>query len=394
MKLYLLALGVASPLLSCISCSSTSAATPQGQSDAGSSLTADSGTSPPPDAEAPDASTARTYAERVAEASWQAIPGAPTLSQGKMDDMFMLSTTTGFAVSGQTGDVLKTTDAWKTSKAVLSSTTAFFRSVYFLTPEHGFVGQLGVGLDPSISDPNLMYETKDGGANWKPVTTITGSSAKGICNFTALDANHILAVGRTNGPAHVLSSSDAGANWTSRDLGAQLSMLIDAHMVSATEHIIVGRSADAAATCTALRTTDGGASYTKVFAAAAKDSLCWKIDFPSANVGYIANQQGPKGPPAFAKTTDAGKTWVEMPLPLHASATAGYAALSVTFATDDIGWMTGNRASLPSYRTVDGGQTWQVDAALKGPINRMRVVDANTVFAIGGTVWALEIPKL
>ena len=72
--------------------------------------------------------------------------------------------------------------------------------------------------------------------------------------------------------------------------------------------------------------------------------------------------------------------------------TAGYSAIGVGFITEDIGWMAAEDATLPVYRTFDGGQTWEVDPALKSPINRFRFVDAHTAYAVGAAVWKLVVP--
>lgn len=350
---------------------------------------------PTTDAGTDAAKPADPYVEAVKAAQWAPMEKAPKLSQGKMDDVFFIDENVGFAVSGQTSSVLKTTDGGASWKSVLKNNNAFFRALLFTSDQHGFVGNLGAGLAPDISDANVLYETKDGGTTWAPVTNITGSTPKGICNLSALDAKHLIAVGRTNGPAHVIMSSDGGANWVSTDVGNQLSMLIDAHYVSASEAIIVGMNkpgagAGAASSCTALRTTDGGKTYSTVFTSKAAGSLCWKVDFPSKDIGYIAVQQKGEGPPSFAKTIDGGKTWEELPLPAGDDPAAPYPTLALGFVNDKIGWAVSEDPDLPSYRTYDGGLTWEVDA-IKAPINRFRFINARTGYAIGGTIWKLSV---
>jgi hypothetical protein len=64
----------------------------------------------------------------------------------------------------------------------------------------------------------------------------------------------------------------------------------------------------------------------------------------------------------------------------------------VGFITDNVGWVSPEDASLPTYVTADGGQSWKVDPALKSPINRFRFVDTNTAYAVGASVWKLTIP--
>lgn len=344
------------------------------------------------DAQTPDANTP-SYDDAVLGARWTKLTAGPTVPQGKQDDIYFTSPERGFAASGGNGALYRTLDGGATWKAIFKKDTSYFRAVTFLDENHGFLGNLGAGLDGSISDANVIYETKDGGDNWNPVTTITGSTPKGICNFSAIDATHLAAIGRTNGPAHLILSSDAGANWTSIDLSTHLTMAIDAHFSSPTSGVVVGQGASGTPVCTVIRTEDGGKTFTKVFSAKAANSLCWKVQFPSADVGYVAVQQGASGPPTFAKTTDGGKTWTEKPLPLlNGSATKGYPAIGVGFITDKIGWMSPENAKMPTYKTADGGETWEVDDSIQSPINRFRFVDKKTAYAIGGAVWKLEIP--
>ncbi|MBK8943208.1 MAG: hypothetical protein IPM79_37825 [Polyangiaceae bacterium] len=69
----------------------------------------------------------------------------------------------GFLASGPTGAIHATTDGGATWDSVLSADGAFFRSVLFTSDLHGFAGNLGSGLAPSIDDDTLIYETLDGG---------------------------------------------------------------------------------------------------------------------------------------------------------------------------------------------------------------------------------------
>lgn len=333
---------------------------------------------------------AAVYRAAVTAAKWRVLANAPKVTGGaKQDDVFFLDVDHGFAVSGQAGAVYETKDGGESWTTVLEVAGSYPRSVIFTSPEHGFVGNLGVIEGAGTTDETVIYETKDGAKTWAPVTAIEGPKPGGICNFHAVDADHLVAVGRVSGPAFVLSSSDGGASWTSRDLSKKLSMLIDAHFSTPLEGVVVGGSLKLPMRCTALRTTDGGETWEEVFASDTTNSLCWKVQFPSANVGYIAVQDAGTGDPTFAKTTDGGVTWTELPLPGNVP----YSGIGVGFVTDDIGWMAADTAKLPVYRTYDGGLTWEKDASLKGPINRLRFVDKYTGYAIGGSTWKLTLPR-
>ncbi len=155
-------------------CSSTPAtpgddASPDAGQSAEDARTADSGPADTgveaPDAGAPDSGppdSGRTYAEAVTAATWMELPNAPMLAQGKQDDIYFTSPTRGFAVSGPTNRVMATDDGGDTWREVFSHRGTYFRSVLFLDDQHGFASNLGPIRGSGITDPTIMYETKDG----------------------------------------------------------------------------------------------------------------------------------------------------------------------------------------------------------------------------------------
>lgn len=372
------------PLLACSSTSS-----PAAPADAGADAVDDASTDGPGDAG--DAAVDPIEAA-VRAATWTKLAKGPSVGGGaKQDDLFFADASTGFVASGPGAALFRTKDAGATWSKVFEHPGTYFRALLFVDDKHGFAGNLGAGLTPSIDDKTPLYETKDGGDTWAAVTAISGPEAPGICNLTAVDGKTLFAVGRANGPANLLSSTDGGASWTSLDLSAEFSMLIDARFVSATEGWLAGQNAETPASCTIKHTKDGGKTFDTVFSSKAKGSLCWKLSFPSAAVGYVSILESGSGPPAFGKTSDGGKTWEELPLPTTGSATDRYQGLSVGFLTESIGWMTSESGTKPNYRTFDGGKTWEVAEDLKGPINRFRFVDKKTAYAVGAAVYKLTL---
>ncbi len=368
-------------------CSSQSAATSPDAGGGGSTTTSSATTTTTgTGGAAPD-----PYVAAVKATSWVKLANGPMVTGGaKQDDAFFLDANTGFVASGPSSSIMTTTDGGNTWSTAFTHAGTYFRALVFTDAMHGFAGNLGAGLSASITDATLLYQTSDGGGTWAPVTTVTGSAAQGVCNFSAIDATHLVGVGRANGPAHLLQSSDGGANWVATDLTKYFSMIIDAHFTSTTTGLVAGMNT-AATACTIMRTTDGGATFAPVFTSKTSGSLCWKLHFPSAMTGYAAVQDTASGPGTFAKTTDGGQTWQELPLPALSNPKAGYSAIGVGFISDDVGWMAAEDATLPVYRTFDGGMTWAVDPALKSPINRFRFVDAKTAYAVGAAVWKLVL---
>lgn len=96
-----------------------------------------------------------------------------------------------------------------------------------------------------------------------------------------------------------------------------------------------------------------------------------------------------------------GKSWEQMPSPVHAALT------TVAFADAQHGWAAGHDASI--LHTADGGRTWQLQnfqPDLAKPVLSLLALDAQRVFAVGayglflatadgGKMWAqLDAPAL
>src|SRR5207302_9432404 len=92
-------------------------------------------------------------------------------------------------------------------------------------------------------------------------------------------------------------------------------------------------------------------------------------------------------PSSVVKTAESGTTLTEMPV-----VPGGSAGLGVGFINENIGWIGGEASSKPAYRTSDGGATWTADTSLGPYINRIRFVGPRTGYAIGSTIYKLEIP--
>jgi photosystem II stability/assembly factor-like uncharacterized protein len=320
----------------------------------------------------------------ILAAKWEALPKAPKV-QGKQDDVYFVNPNFGISVNGL-GRIYRTSDGGGTFTEVLDQPGTYFRAALMLDESHGFVGNIGPDYYPGVTDSIPLYETKDGGDNWAPVTNITGPAPKGICNFSKLDDQHLFASGRVGGPSFFLKSTDGGASWISKELTSQIGMLIDSHFRTPLEGVLLGGTSSSSPNTLILRTTDGGESWAPVFEGTHPGELGWKFSFPSELVGY-ASVIGQSSPSAFLKTTDGGATWQELAL-----IESAYSAKGIGFITEQIGWIGGeNPDAQPALRTTDGGETWEPVEDLGPLINRFRFVDGPTGYAIGMTIYKLDV---
>ena len=315
-------------------------------------------------------------------ATWKKLETTPY--KGKQDDIFFTDPDHGFYVNGG-GLIYKTADGGKTWTEKLKQPGTYFRAVGFANERHGFAGNLGPDYFPGVTDFTALYETEDGGDSWHPSTAASAKLPKGagVCaidvlknkfiNAGHLDERTIIHVaGRVGGPAYMLRSVDEGRSWTSIDMNAWTSMVLDVKFFDANTGIVAGASDGEIEKSHAriLRTTDSGKSWTKVYESARPFENTWKVSFPTPETGYVTIQnydEDPKNVRRYvAKTTDGGKTWRELPLvDDHEQSEFG-----VAFASADVGWVGARKGG---YETLDGGKTWRfVD--MGRAVNKIRLL--------------------
>jgi len=338
-----------------------------------------------------------------AQQFWSQSPGSPS-GTARHDDIFFVNETTGWAVKNTL--IHKTTDGGETWVQKISKPGTHFRSIGFLSETRGFAGNLGVGsYDGNVSDPNVLYETFDGGENWSVVPGINETGIKGLCAFYVLNATHIYGVGRVRGPAFLIKSTDAGVTWTSVDLtgAGVMNALMDVYFSDPMNGFVIGMDDNPFASNCATpyfgriaRTADGGGTWTTVLTTEGSCSYFWKMSWPTPDVGYVSLQQnGPHDAVVFYKTVDGGDSWTLHEVPFAEIGVSAFYLQGIGFVDEDEGWMGGNGNAAPGnfIHTTDGGLSWsKVGYEDTRRINKIRFVNPLLGFASGTKIHVYRSP--
>lgn len=339
-------------------------------------------------------------AARAQASGWTKLPTAPY--RGKQDDIAFGSPTRGWYGNGE-GRIFRTDDAGDSWTEVWRQEGTFVRALGFLDERTGVMGNVGAGAFPNVTDRRPLYRTTDGGLTWSPAE-IEGPTPAGICavevaRFPAIDRGDrveptvVHAAGRVGGPAHYLRSTDGGAHWTSRDLGALTAAIFDVKFTSSRIGFMAGTSDPnlAVARGRILRTDDGGDSWRVVYESGRPLETVWKLHFPTGKIGFGTVQSYDPDPANrrryLARTLDGGETWSEVLLIENAA----WRSFGVGFASPTHGWVGGNLGGL---ETVDGGALWRPVDFGKA-VNKLRFVThpgGVRVYAIGSELHRLELP--
>jgi photosystem II stability/assembly factor-like uncharacterized protein len=321
--------------------------------------------------------------------SWHITP-APILDN-RYDDIMFINEDVGWAVNFS-GVLIKTSDRGNTWQTLNGPVGFFYRSVRFVDSIHGFIGKLAPS-NTTAADTNFFYKTDDGGNNWTAVENFPGPGAAGICGMCSVNDSFLYAVGRYDGPAGMYKSADKGITWEYHDMSAYASGLVDCYFWSADSGIVIGDRGTAAQAWDSggviLSTFDGGDTWQVRYENPERIGVCWKISFPSRNIGYVSLQEfNFNGNCIFLKTTDGGLNWEE-----KVYSPDYYNAEGIGFINDTVGWIGGDFTH--SYMTIDGGDTWIKDTIgitpepypFEGALNRFRFISDTLGYGSGMAIY-------
>lgn len=317
--------------------------------------------------------------QSLAQPSWETLPNAP--NGPRYDDGYFINENLGWVVNGN-GQIWKTSNGGETWIKQFDKSTIYFRSIGFLDSLYGVAGNLGTQEFGGQTDTNLIYRTTNGGLSWNPVNNFIGTKPRGVCGLGVINDSVMYGVGRVRGPVYFLKSTDRGETWTTKNMEQYAADLMDIYFTSSDTGFIVGGNGapNENSNGIILYTSDGGDNWTNVFTSSQLGEWCWKINFPSKNIGYASLQRNVGSPINFVKTTDGGQTWFEKRF-----ANFAYYVQGIGFANDTLGWAGGN-STYTTYETTDGGETWH-DAGFGYRVNRLRMLNDSVGYAMGRTVY-------
>jgi photosystem II stability/assembly factor-like uncharacterized protein len=283
----------------------------------------------------------------------------------------------GWIVNG-IGQIYQTTNGGASWQIQFDRRSTHWRSIGFVDALTGWAGNVGPD-EFGATDTTALYQTTNGGNTWTPVNDFIGPKPRGLCGMHVVNDSVICAVGRVRGPAFFVRTTNRGKTWSSKDMTQYAAGLIDVYFFHPDTGIAVGltKAPNDSSHGVVLSTMDGGQTWEKRVTTSRLGEWCWKVSFPSRQVGYVSLQRDSFAPIYFLKTTDGGKTWQEK---LFSS--SYYYVQGIGFIDEKTGWLGGSSASLSGYQTTDGGETWR-SAGFGVRLNRFRFLNDTLGYAVG-----------
>lgn len=295
------------------------------------------------------------------EAQPQWYTTAPTINNGRIEDICFIHPDTGWAASAG-GQIFRTNDG-ANSWELQFAENYFLRSIGFVDDQLGFAGTLD----------NVFLKTENGGEDWIDITAELPITPSGICGMQWLNDQHFFAVGAWFEPAFVIHSDDRGGSWEALDLNAHAEALVDVHFISPDTGFVCGKAANGG---TILYTTNGGEDWEELYSTGNPGDYVWKLQFID-DQHVVASVQTFGFDSSLPYSDDGGLTWIEKPVP-------DGNAQGVGFVTPTKGWIGSYNPGF--LATENAGDNWEY-VPFGGNYNRFQVFDSTLAYAAGNQVY-------
>ena len=284
----------------------------------------------------------------------------------ELNDVCFVSATTGIAV-GDSGTVLRTTDAGITWVSVAVGTDYDIRAVDFYDSLNGMmVGEICT-LPHSCPGEGAAYMTTDGGVTWLPMPALNINNYR-LYGVAMSGPGSAVAVGweefGTDGVGRVLRTTDNGYSWDVNAYSPYLKEGLDVSFSDAANGVAVFWGGVTVAT-----TSDSGVTWSEQSVANFQ-----AVHVNSSGVGYAVGSRG-----VIYYTEDTGKSWTQQ--------TSGSTAqlLSVHFLDPQVVVVVGWGGTI--LQTSDGGALWQLLTPVTGDLHGTVIFDAQIRVAVGTTFY-------
>lgn len=289
------------------------------------------------------------------QASWVWVNPYPTGAQ--INQLYFKSPVEGFLL-GNTGTLMKTTDAGNIWQQVSTPTTITSLKMFFATPLVGYA--IGMGQFSG----SFLLRTSNGGNTWTDQPLPSFRTPRDIFFRNALEGWIVGDEGL------ILQTTDGGATWQDRSLvGTSPPYLQFVRFNSASNGVAFGRSFVFSPAFTVARSTDGGSTW--ALQTSGLQNFMSAGDQLSENSIVSAGSGG-----LIIRSADLGQNWsFSMGLP-----TGDLAAID--FHDSLLGIAVGSLGRI--VRTTNGGSAWnEILAGISHPLNSIQFVSRDSVIAGG-----------
>lgn len=186
--------------------------------------------------------------------------------------------------------------------------------------------------------------------------------------------------------ARVVKTTDGGSTWINIDMDAYAIGLVDCYFTTPDSGFVFGRASfNSAARGIILFTSDGGNSWDTSYYTQNNNLWCWKVSFPTENVGYVSLEPSTGTTSYFLKTTNKGLSWEE-----KVFLNTLYDEEGIGFINANTGWIGG--WSNTTYETTNGGDNWHLldtvgTGGYASSINRYRFLGDTLGYAVGKRIY-------
>jgi photosystem II stability/assembly factor-like uncharacterized protein len=290
----------------------------------------------------------------ISLAQWTSLNPLP--QSHLLSSVYFTDANTGYA-AGDSGTILKTSNAGTSWAALSSGTTNNLFSIQFPNVNTGYaVGNLGT-----------ILKTNDGGTIWSALSGVNTYSH----NSVSFINNDIGYAGGEN--FNIIKTINGGASWT--DLGPF--DIVSGYLSSVYfTDINTGYRASGYVNMGAIeKTTDGGTTWTtSVFIDIGE---LYSVYFTDADTGYaVGGDFWTERNSVILKTMNGGADWTIQNL------ADSHILRSVYFTDANTGYAVGDSGTI--LRTSNGGTDWTIqNSGTSSNLTSVFFTDANTGYAVG-----------